>query len=164
MKINEILKVFKNKHIRVLGVIFIIGIVLMLSVGEKPKNKAEEVKESISTLSDEERLEDILSEIDGAGDVSVMITYYGTAEKDIAYETKTNKSGNEERNEESEDKKAVMRDGEPMIVKEIYPKVKGVIVAANGANSITVRQAIIEAVTAVMDVPTHRVCIYKKAD
>ena len=57
-----------------------------------------------------------------------MITYYSSSEKNIAYETKV--SSREK--EESEDKKAVMTDGEPMVVKEVYPKVRGVIVTADG--------------------------------
>ena len=44
------------------------------------------------------------AQIDGAGEVSVMITYYSSSEKNIAYETKV--SSREK--EESEDKKAVL--------------------------------------------------------
>ena len=64
--------------------------------------------------------------------------------------------------EESEDKKAVMTDGEPMVVKEVYPKVRGVIVTADGGGNSAVRSAISEAVTASLDVPAHRICIFKK--
>ena len=98
------------------------------------------------------------AQIDGAGEVSVMITYYSSSEKNIAYETKV--SSREK--EESEDKKAVMTDGEPMVVKEVYPKVRGVIVTADGGGNSAVRSAISEAVTASLDVPAHRICIFKK--
>jgi stage III sporulation protein AG len=64
--------------------------------------------------------------------------------------------------EESEDKKAVMTDGEPMVVKEVYPKVRGVIVTADGGGNSAVRSAVSEAVTASLDVPAHRICIFKK--
>ena len=69
-----------------------------------------------------------------------MITYYSSSEKNIAYETKV--SSREK--EESEDKKAVMTDGEPMVVKEVYPKVRGVIVTADGGGNSAVRRAISE--------------------
>jgi stage III sporulation protein AG len=90
-----------------------------------------------------------------------MITYYSSTEKSIAYETKQNTAQREDKSEMSEDKKAVMTDGEPMVVKEVYPKVKGVIVTAEGAGDISVRKAISEAVAAALDVPAHRICIYK---
>lgn len=164
MKNNELLKLFKNRYIQGLCVIFIIGVVLMISFGGETKDKTENKQAVQETANDEERLSHILSQINGAGQVSVMITYYGTAEKAIAYETKTNSVGRDKENEESEDKRAVMTGDEPMVVKETYPKVKGVIIAAEGADRTYVRQAIAEAVTAVLDVPAHRICIYKKEE
>ena len=88
-----------------------------------------------------------------------MITYYSSSEKNIAYETKV--SSREK--EESEDKKAVMTDGEPMVVKEVYPKVRGVIVTATGAE-IVQSEVLFRAVTASLDVPAHRICIFKKEE
>lgn len=153
-------KILKNKNNRIICIILIIGVVLMLiSGGGREKSKVSETK---TAYDEEERLAKILSDIDGAGEVSVMITYYSTAEKDIAYETKTNSVGHETRNESSEDKRAVMTDGEPMVLKEVYPKARGVIVTADGGDNPIVRQAISEAVTAVTDVGAHRVRIYKR--
>lgn len=154
-------KILKNKNNRIICIILIIGVVLML-ISTGGKEKKDKTAETTAAFNEEERLEAILSDIYGAGEVSVMITYYSTAEKDIAYETKTNSVGLSERSESSEDKKAVMTDGEPMVLKEVYPKAKGVIVTADGGDSVSVRQAISEAVTAVMDVPAHRVVIYKR--
>ncbi len=164
MKNSEFVKLLKNKHIQLLGVIFIIGAILMTAFGNEGANKPKKDDEVHTNANDEERLAAILSQIDGAGDVDVMITYYSTAEKDIAYETKTNSVGRDEGNEESEDKRAVMTGNQPMVVKETYPEVKGVIIAAQGADKAYVRQAVSEAVTAVLDVPAHRVCIYKKEE
>ena len=152
-------KLIKNKNNQIVCIIIIIGVVFMLISGGDGKK---EKKEEIVTSDEEARLEEILSDIDGAGSVSVMITYYSTNEKDIAYETKTNTANRELNSEESEDKKAVITDGEPMILKEIYPKVKGVIVTADGGGDAAVRQAICEAVTAVTEAPAHRVKIYKR--
>lgn len=130
--------------------------------GHKKDAPAVKTDTEASAVNEEKRLAGILSEIEGAGRVSVMITYYSSAEKNIAYETKT--ASREDKSEESEDKRAVMTDGEPMVVKEVYPKVKGVIVTAEGAGSAAVRSAISEAVAASLDVPAHRICIYKKEE
>lgn len=159
---EQIIKILKNKNKWTICLIFIIGVVLMVAAGGN-ENKSTSIKESVtvSIADEEERLERILSQIDGAGEVSVMITYYSSSEKNIAYETKT---ASREDKSESEDKKAVMTDGEPMVVKEVYPQVKGVIVTADGAGSVSVRTAISEAVAAALDVPVHRICIFKKEE
>ena len=164
MKSSELTKLLKNRHIQLLCVIFIIGVVLMISFGNNTGDKKNNTPTIQENANDEERLSKILSQIDGAGEVSVMITYYGTAEKDIAYETKTNSVGRDKEKEESEDKRAVMTGSEPMVIKETYPEVKGVIIAAEGADKAYVRQAISGAVAAVLDVPAHRICIYKKEE
>lgn len=138
----------------------------MVAAGGYKKDKAA-VSNTTSVMSaedEEKRLSEILSQIDGAGSVSVMITYYSSSEKNIAYETKQNTASREDKSEKSVDKKAVMTDGEPMVVKEVYPKVKGVIVTAQGAGDASVRKAISEAVAASLDVPVHRICIYKKEE
>ena len=160
MNKEDLLKIFKNKNNRLICLILIIGVVLM-AVASVDKNKKADVQPAVTSVEDEEkRLANILSQIDGAGEVSVMITYYSSSEKNIAYETKV--SSREK--EESEDKKAVMTDGEPMVVKEVYPKVRGVIVTADGGGNSAVRSAISAAVTASLDVPAHRICIFKKEE
>ena len=158
MNKEDLLKIFKNKNNRLICLILIIGVVLM-AVASVDKNKKADVQPTaaVTSVEDEEkRLANILSQIDGAGEVSVMITYYSSSEKNIAYETKVSSR------EKEEDKKAVMTDGEPMVVKEVYPKVRGVIVTADGGGNSAVRSAISEAVTASLDVPAHRICIFKK--
>lgn len=132
--------------------------------GHKKEKTVVETALSMNVEEEEKRLENILSQIDGAGSVSVMITYYSSSEKSLAYETKQNTASREDKSEMSEDKKAVMTDGEPMVVKEVYPKVKGVIVTAQGAGNTSVKQALSEAVAASLDVPVHRICIYKKEE
>lgn len=156
---DKLIKLLKNKNNLIICLILIIGIVLMV-VGGKDNKKENIETTKTEVVTDEKRLEDILSQIDGVGEVSVMITYYSSSEKDLAYETKTSS-----RNlEESEDKKAVMTDGEPMVVKEVYPDVKGVIVTAQGAGRTDVKAAISEAVSATLDVPVHKICIFKKEE
>jgi len=156
---EQILKFFKNKNNRLILIIIIIGVIIMLFPSlVKTKPKAEK---TVAAASEEDRLCEILSDIEGAGEVSVMITYYGTAEKDIAYEVKTASSDGIR---SSEDKKAVMSGEEPMVVKETYPKVKGVVVTAQGAESAAVKRKLTEAVTAALDIPEYRVCICRSKE
>ena len=63
MKTEFLSSLLKNKHNRILYVILIIGIVLMLLPGRAPA-----VRENPRTdRTDEEKLADIISAIDGAG-------------------------------------------------------------------------------------------------
>lgn len=158
---NLLLKILKNKNNQRLILIVIIGLIFISFFGEGQKVR-EEVQNEITIKTEEERLTEILSDIDMAGEVSVMITYYGTNEKNIAYETKKNISSVSE--SESYDEKAVMTDGTPMVINEIYPRVKGVIVTASGANIASVRENLINAVSAALDVEKHKICIYKKSE
>ena len=149
-------KFLTSRNNLVLSVILIIGVILMVSVsGSGAKKK--EVHTEIDTAGEEARLEAILSEIDGAGNVSVMVTYYGGTEQSLAYETKSDNN----KDSRSEDKTAVMSGSSPMIVQELYPKVKGVIVVAQGAGDISVKRELTEAVTTAMGVGASRVKVYK---
>ncbi|MEE1224311.1 MAG: hypothetical protein UH081_03525 [Clostridia bacterium] len=155
MSKEQIIKFLKNKNNALIVVILIIGVIIMMSAGGESSKKTEPEQEGISYAKE---LENILADIEGAGKVKVMITYYGTSQKDIAYETKTNKSEGERT---SEDRKAVISDGVPMVVRETYPGVRGVVVTAQGADNAAVKRKLTEAVTAALDVPEYRVCICK---
>ena len=150
MNKEEALKFLRNKNNLVIVGIMILGIIFMTSFSETDSVKKTDDKADFQ----EERLESILSDIEGAGCVSVMITYENTGEKNIAYEKR--------QNDTSYDEKAVMAGGEPMVINEMNPRVKGVIVTADGADNISVKRALTEAVSAVLDVDAHRICIYKR--
>ncbi|MCQ1529824.1 stage III sporulation protein AG [Lutispora saccharofermentans] len=121
----------------------------------------------------EKQLSSILSKISGAGKVSVMITYESGKElvtqKDnsrvdkITDEKDTN-GGTRVINESSIDDKTVMVNqqggsSQPIVVKEINPEIKGVIVVAEGARNSKVKLKISEAVQTVLDVPAYRVTV-----
>ena len=68
MNPDNILKILKNKNNQLLLIILIIGMILIFASGEKKT-------ETKNDNSEEQRLEEILSDIEGVGRVSVMITY-----------------------------------------------------------------------------------------
>ena len=156
---KSLLEILKNKNNQRIFLIVIIGLVFVSFFGNGQSKETPSPPDNIQK-NEEERLCKILSDIDMVGDVSVMITYYGTNEKNIAYEKRKNISSLGD--SESYDEKAVLTDGEPLIVNESYPKVKGVIVTADGADLAGVRENLINAVSAAMGVEKHKICIYKK--
>lgn len=156
---KRIVEIFKNKNNAVIIIILIIGIVLLMlpTKGEVQPEPTE------SITNDEERLGRIISSIKGVSNADVMITYSTSEEKRIAYETKTEKSDRGEAGyEEGLDKEAIMANGEPVILSKIYPKVKGVVVIAEGVGSVGARSEILEAVTTAFDISPNKVCILEK--
>lgn len=117
------------------------------------------------------RMETILENLDGAGKAKVMITTSGSTEKVVAEEVVQNKQGTEEttgsgskKTSEKEDveRKVVMeKGGTPFVVKENKPQVEGVLVLAEGADDANIKNAIIQSVSSLLDVPVHKIAVYK---
>jgi len=168
----------KNKHTSSLYVILIIGIVIIVFGGNILSglggDKAKSVSSGETILPDKEletELIAILSQIQGAGDVDIMITYESTGEKiyaidiseqsTVSSEDSQSGAGKQNSNIKS-DKKTITPSNTPVVAKEVYPKVKGVIVVAQGAGNASVKQNIITAVKAVLDVPDHKISVFVK--
>lgn len=156
LELNKILKKYGNT--KSLYIIIIIGVVLMLlSTSGEPKN---DTKTPVySTYSDEVRLQEILSKVKGAGNVSVMITYSGTSSYDVAYDKKETSSNSQEQVTKSAESTAISKGGEPFIRGEVYPEVKGVIIIAGGAGDVRIKKALTDAACAALSVASYRVCV-----
>lgn len=124
----------------------------------------------------EAHLEEVLSQMAGVGDVTVMITLKSSSEKvvekDVEREsesvTESDSQGgsrttqNSTRGESTVYDGGSAQDGSPYISKEISPQVEGVVVLASGGNNAVVVQNITEAVQALFGVDTHKIKIMKK--
>lgn len=122
----------------------------------------------------EMRLESILAQLEGAGTADVMVTVSAGQEKVLAEEVvecvqNTNESSqsgsNKNTTRQDQERKIVMQDGDtPFVVKENRPEIEGVLVLAEGANDVNIKNAIIQAVSSVLDVPVHKIAVYKMAE
>ena len=97
----------------------------------------------------EKKLAKLLSKIEGAGEVYVMITLQESEELVVE---KDRMAEEEATVYESEGNASV-----PYVIKTIYPKVEGVVVIAEGAGSGRVTQHITEAVQALFGLEAHKV-------
>ncbi len=126
-----------------------------------------------SELSKE--LEEILSLISGAGKVSVMISYKNDTEKIPMIDTKVtttivsekDSGGGERKTEETNTEESVVfeengNSKNPVIKHEINPQVVGVVVVAEGASNNVVKENLIKAVEAAIDVPSHRIQVFAR--
>lgn len=122
----------------------------------------------------EQRLEQLLSHVEGAGMVQVMITVQASKEKivlkdlDYRQETTTEQDGAggvrtiiQTEQEEESIKKQASGEELPYIIKELEPEVEGVVVIAEGSKRGTVDLDIVEAVQALFDLPAHKIKVLK---
>ncbi|HYE09685.1 MAG TPA: stage III sporulation protein AG [Patescibacteria group bacterium] len=124
----------------------------------------------------ENDLSSILGKIQGAGRVSVMITLNGGTEiipakdesiSDKVTNEKDTSGGTRVINEKATDDNVVFTaaqggNSKPLILKEINPEIKGVIVVAEGAKDSKVKLKISRAVQTVLDIPAYRVTVYER--
>ena len=64
-----------------------------------------------------------------------------------------------------EEQLVTVREGDeevPVIIETKKPVIRGVLVVAGGAENMTVKNWIIESVTRVLDVPSHKVAVMPK--
>ncbi len=129
----------------------------LISLPEKDESDEETEPQSFEDYAEdtEKRLESLISSIQGAGKTKVMVTLdcsdenvYATEEKDTDTAYERNVVIIETENGEG-----------GMLVKITEPKIRGVAVVCAGGSSPAVKQSIIEAVTAVLDISSARVSI-----
>lgn len=118
----------------------------------------------------EERLEKMLSGVNGVGRVAVMITLESSEELVLEKDEPVMQSGVEEQDSQGGSRKTSQlerqettvysTDGsasEPYVIKRLLPKVEGVLVVAQGAGSGTINKSITEIVQALFDVEAHKI-------
>jgi len=114
----------------------------------------------------ERRLSELLSKVEGAGQVSVMVYADTSSEQVPAYndiqDTRNDERADGKSLEVSETRQlALAGTDEPVILKVIIPQIKGVIVVAEGADDVLVKAQLNNAVCTLLGIPEHRVQILK---
>lgn len=171
-------KVKKIKNIEVIICIILIAVILLLYgvVREAKKKKEDGGQSSVNvveiTADAAAELSEILSQIKGAGKVKVLITYDGSPETVYAYDTATNTVVREDNSggstivttttEETSVPVFVTVDGvkKPLVTKELSPKIKGVVIVAEGASDIGVRLQLMRAAAAALDIKENIIEIF----
>nr|WP_296265202.1 stage III sporulation protein AG [uncultured Merdimonas sp.] len=124
----------------------------------------------------EQKLSDTLSQIEGAGEVTVMVTLKSSAEKVVEkdqtsdQETVTesdSQGGTRTTKQENQEESTVYAQGDgqdqsPYVSKELSPQIEGVVVVAQGGDQAVVKQNITEAVEALFGIESHKIRIMKK--
>ncbi|WP_053957122.1 hypothetical protein [Inediibacterium massiliense] len=164
-------------------IVCIIGLITWDTLFPTKSNKnqdisIENVKEEAASQNNYQdtaqvQLKKILSQIKGVGEVEVMVTFESSTEVVPASnitkstqitEEKDAQGGTRTTTQDDASQNMVMsgQNDKLMIIKEIKPQIRGVVVVAEGAGDIMVKTALIEAVQTVFQVPSNKVMVYEK--
>jgi stage III sporulation protein AG len=155
----------------------ILVLVIMIPVPEKRAQEEISGKENkVNSLegqgdSLEKQLQAILQKIAGVGKVEVLITYEDKGrvivEKDESVSEELvqeadSGGGTRTTTTSKNEEKAVYGNSEnPYVVQELSPKVKGVLVVAEGGGNLSVKKQIQETIEALFGLDTHKISIMK---
>ncbi|MBE3553439.1 MAG: stage III sporulation protein AG [Thermicanus sp.] len=120
----------------------------------------------------ENSLREILEQIVGVGQVTVMVNLDSTEEKVYQTNLQTGKQVTEEKDTQggtrtvedtTQNSQVVTVTGgggeQPIVVKTVKPKIRGVVVVANGVENMQVKAWIFDVIERSLDVPPHRISI-----
>lgn len=169
-KIKIIVEKLKNvRHIKVItaiivGLLFVGCYYISLTPSRETSTSIDKIDNSNQNFSSsseythylENKLKSVISSLKGVGETEVVITL----EKGFEYiyqtedETKTLSNGTS-----LTTSNIVLVDGQPLITKEIYPIVKGVVVIAQGIDNVATRLDIVNIIQTVIEIDASKISI-----
>ena len=187
----EIVKRIKKDQLVVLLLLGILLLVIAMPVEKSSSGRAEREREVSEVVTEDaerktaagmsyeeslsEKLESFLCQVDGVGNVRVLIKVKGTVERIVEKDEPFTEQVSNDRSEAGvtgssretvRDEVTVYeetQDGRqiPYVVKENAPEIEGVVIAAQGGDHPTVVQNIVEAVQALLQVEAHKIKVLK---
>ena len=122
----------------------------------------------------EEKLKNILTKMQGVGEVEVCLNYSESSEivamynenSKVSNTEETDTSGGTRKIQETDTQKDIIyqeENGEktPITQKIIQPKIEGAIITAKGANNANTKNNIIQAVEAITGLATHKIQVFE---
>lgn len=179
--IEDVKERFQGKKTLLLFGAGLLGLVLILMSEFLPASGGTVKSQPVDTTAYVEKLQRelqaMVEQIDGAGDCTVVVTLeqgteyvYATENRKNTNTTSDNLTDGKQRSEEQndyQDSYIIIRnqDGSesPVLIKELSPVVKGVVVLCRGAEDLTVQQRVMEAVTTALNIKSNRVTVIKKS-
>lgn len=159
----------RKKENLVLILVLLVGLLICMNVifkndeeNKVTEEKIEEQREKQSSI--EEKICEVLSQIAGVSDVSLVINYVDNGENEIVYDTKeeylengtvSSMQRSVAYNEENGDKTAIIS------IKN-SPKVEGVIVVAKGVENIELKQKIASSLANLLGIASYKVQVFEK--
>lgn len=172
-RINKLFETLKGNRKSAIFILIAVFFILILIISELiPKKQELKISENEDVFYEnysanlEKKLEEIVSAIQGAGNCKIMVTL-DTGEENIY--AKQAKNLNEDRSESSKSSdeyeyvvlKSSSSKEEGMLLKVVEPNVRGVAIVCQGGDDPLIKEDIISAVSAVLDIKTNKISITK---
>ena len=138
----------------VVVIIVVIVAIVLYNFLTKRDDGGENVSADYETAL-EAQLGAVLSDIEGAGEVSVMISFSDEGETVIATETKVLEDG-------TVVTAPVLVDGEVVVLEVKKPEISGVLIVAEGADDLSVRFDLLSAAASVLDINQSLIKVYAR--
>ena len=103
----------------------------------------------------EQRLEKLISQMDGAGKTAVMVTLETGEESIYAVDTQSSEM-------QSQNTHVLLKDGSALTETVYQPQIRGVAVLCDGGGDVRVAARITEMVGALLDLPSNRICVEQR--
>ncbi|MBQ4550553.1 MAG: hypothetical protein IJA49_05625 [Oscillospiraceae bacterium] len=134
-------------------------VILLLPTADKAAPEPENTAQVVPAATVEERLERILSGIEGAGTVQVLLTE--ESGRQTLYQTDV-QSDDSRRTEDTVLVEDAERRETGLVRQTLEPRYRGAVVLCDGADSSAVKLAIVEAVGCVTGLGADRICVLKR--
>ena len=125
----------------------------------------------------EQRVKELLKNVEGVGEVDVMIRLKSSKEKVLHVDKDKSRTSTEEKDSAGGARKAMTEDIKetslktgstgnetPVVEKELQPEIEGIIISAQGGGSASVKTEISEAMEALFGLPAHKIKVLKRVE
>lgn len=130
-------KIFRDKKGNtVIYLLLTVGVILLAFGGSFSTKAPQKMAEEVFPQDKEQRLERVLSHIDGVGEAEVMISFEKEEDDDLLFSQKSGEGSG----------------------------VKGVVIVADGGETAKVREKIIRATKAALGVETHKIEVFERKE
>lgn len=141
--------------------VLVIGVILMLLPSAEPHDSVTPAASQAEKPGMDQELAHILSQIQGAGEVRVLLTESSGAQTVYQTDVDGSSASAQDRHEKTVIITGADRSQAGLVQQVIPPKYMGAIVVCHGANNATVRLAIVEAVSKVTGLGADRISVLK---
>ena len=173
-----------------LGVLLLVGLLLLVIALPVRRNEENTGTEETDAETDqglpaqdwqtkmENRLIQVLEQVQGVGKAEVFLTCEGTQEKVVEKDASSGQENVTEADSQGGTRSTVSKnleettvyasgedtEGSPYVSKELSPRIEGVLVVAEGGGRAEIKQDITEAVEALFGIESHKIRIMKKQE
>ena len=151
-------KIRTNKKVQYIIITVFVAVILCVFLFGGTSKQTNIVKNydpiSNYVISLENKLSNVLSNVSGAGNVSIVISVESGMETVLAMQTIIKESASGQIETQTS---PIIINGKTVVLKEMYPKVKGVLIVAEGANSIAVMTKLQQATMSLLDIEINQI-------